>query len=262
MAEGHSVKDTYISLALSIVVHLCIAMLFIGLSMGSRKTDQIVVVDLTLMAGQGGVGTDSPGPRTKAQGNGGTKGMTEAARMKPGLHDKPAAGDPQPSTNSARADYAPEVSTQASQAAADPQRDTAAHGGQPGQGRKEGPGSGYGEGGGTGLKGAGGGFGAGGTGLGPGGGGIQGGSDYYYIREMVMKNIKYPEKARRMGQEGRVVLSFIVLESGATSEIKVLSSCGFKLLDESAKEGVMRTVIQKKVPYKVVVTLPISYKLQ
>ena len=137
------------------------------------------------------------------------------------------------------------------------------HGEQSGQGRKEGPGSAQAEGGGTGLKGSGAGFGEGGTGSGSqGGGGIQGGSDYYYIRETVMKNIKYPERARRMGQEGRVVLSFIVLENGATSEVKVVNGSGYRLLDESAKEGVMKTTIYKKVPYRIVVTLPIAYKLQ
>lgn len=77
-----------------------------------------------------------------------------------------------------------------------------------------------------------------------------------------MKNIKYPERARRMGAEGTVLLSFIVLESGVTREVKVIDGSGFRLLDESAKEGVEKTVIQKKVPYRVMVTLPITYRLQ
>ena len=259
-------KDIHIiSLALSIAVHLCIVVLFVGLTMGSRKLDKIVVVDLTFMAGQEMAGTGSPGTRSKAKGNGALKRATDAPRTKPEPHDKTATGDPQRSLIVGKTDRVSEVSTQISTTLANLPGDTMIHQEQSGQGWKEGGGSARttGTGGGMDDKGSGAGSGTGGTGSGSPGGGInQGGSDYYYIRETVMKNIKYPERARKMGQEGRVVLSFIVLENGATSEVKVTSSCGYRLLDESAKEGVTNTTIHKKVPYKVMVTLPITYRLQ
>ena len=88
------------------------------------------------------------------------------------------------------------------------------------------------------------------------------GKDYNYIRHAVMKNIGYPERARKMGFEGKTLLSFIVLENGTTSQIRVEKSSGYQLLDDSAKEGVARTVIPIKVSYRVVVRLPIAFTLQ
>jgi protein TonB len=91
---------------------------------------------------------------------------------------------------------------------------------------------------------------------------LEEGKDYNYIRHAVMKNIRYPERARRMGFEGKTLLSFMVLENGTTGQIKVEKSSGYRLLDDSAIEGVARTVISQKVTYRVVVRLPITYRLQ
>jgi len=88
------------------------------------------------------------------------------------------------------------------------------------------------------------------------------GKDFNYIRDAVMKNIEYPARARQMGLEGKTLISFIVLEKGQTSQIKIVESSGYRLLDESAKEGIARTVLSRKVPYRVTVRLPIRYKLQ
>lgn len=91
---------------------------------------------------------------------------------------------------------------------------------------------------------------------------LEEGKDYNYIRHAVMKNIGYPERARRMGFEGKTLLSFIVLENGTTSQIKVEKSSGYRLLDDSAKEGIARTVIPRKVSYRVVVRIPITFTLR
>jgi protein TonB len=85
--------------------------------------------------------------------------------------------------------------------------------------------------------------------------------DYNYIRNAVMKNINYPDRARRLGLEGKVLLSFIVLENGTMSEIKVINSSCSRVLDESAKEAVARTRVSKKMTCRVAVRLPITYKL-
>lgn len=104
---------------------------------------------------------------------------------------------------------------------------------------------------------------AGGSGDGSGHGGspLRKGKDYTYIRDAVMKNIQYPERAKRMGIEGKTLLSFIVLEDGTTSMITVLKSSGHSLLDESAKNGIARTIVPRKVAHRVVVHLPVAYKL-
>jgi len=59
-----------------------------------------------------------------------------------------------------------------------------------------------------------------------------------------------------------VLLSFIVLENGTTKEIKVMQSSGHALLDKSAKEAVALTRISRRTPYRVAVSLPITFRLQ
>lgn len=93
------------------------------------------------------------------------------------------------------------------------------------------------------------------------GGMLPGGKDYAYIRDEVMKNISYPVRARRLGQEGRAVVSFMVMENGSTSSVKVVKSSGYRILDDNARQAIARTVISKKVPYRVVVLLPVVYAL-
>ena len=90
----------------------------------------------------------------------------------------------------------------------------------------------------------------------------EGSRDYNYIRDAIMKNIRYPDEAMRLGIEGKVLLSFVVLENGRTGRIEVIGSSGSRLLDQSAKEAVALTRIDRKVTYQVVVRLPITYRLQ
>jgi protein TonB len=77
-----------------------------------------------------------------------------------------------------------------------------------------------------------------------------------------MRNITYPERARRMGWEGKVLLSFVVLENGTVEGLKIVNSSGFRALDESAKEAVLRTRFLQRIPYKMVVLLPVEYRLE
>lgn len=250
------VKDLHFALAASVILHLCAVLLFAALLSGPRRLVETVAADLTFISGPenpannpGGPGSKGPGARKAGSG---TK------------HGHPAAS-PANSPIPAKTESPGQVTAQTLSPQAYPVEPVRIHGERPGVGGKEGQDGGYfaGTSGGAGIHAAGGGRGNGGPDTGgTTGEGIKGGSDYYYIRDMVMKNIKYPERARRMGAEGTVLLSFIVLESGVTREVKVIDGSGFRLLDESAKEGVEKTVIQKKVPYRVMVTLPITYRLQ
>jgi len=92
-----------------------------------------------------------------------------------------------------------------------------------------------------------------------------GGADektFRHIRDGVMKNVRYPEKARRKGLTGKILLSFMVTEGGSTHDIKVINSSGFSELDNSAKEAVARTKFSQKIPYRLFVILPIEYRLE
>lgn len=91
---------------------------------------------------------------------------------------------------------------------------------------------------------------------------FQEGKDFSTIRDAIIKNVRYPERARRMGFEGRVLLSFVVLEDGSTAQIRLAQSSGFRILDEEARNVIARTRIVKRVPYRSVVLLPVVYSLR
>jgi TonB family protein len=65
-----------------------------------------------------------------------------------------------------------------------------------------------------------------------------------------------------MGWEGRVLLSFVIFENGSIHDIKIVNSSGFPLLDSSAEEAVAKTAVPLRVPYRLVIMLPIEYKLE
>ncbi len=85
---------------------------------------------------------------------------------------------------------------------------------------------------------------------------------FYFIRDRIMQNIVYPERARRMGWEGKVTISFVVEENGSIDNIRIVNSSGFTVLDENAKEAVARTNFKRKVPVRLVVLLPVEYRLR
>ncbi len=91
-----------------------------------------------------------------------------------------------------------------------------------------------------------------------------GGADerqFSFIRETIMQGIAYPERARRMGWEGRVMLSFVVRENGSTDDVKVVTSSGFSILDENARDTIAKTSFKKKVQVRLHVVLPVEYRL-
>jgi TonB family protein len=88
--------------------------------------------------------------------------------------------------------------------------------------------------------------------------------DFAFIRDTILKRIKdkYPDRARRMGWEGKVVLSFDLFENGSIHNVKIISSSGFHVLDNSAKEVIEKTTFTRKIPYSRLVQLPVEYRLQ
>ncbi len=85
---------------------------------------------------------------------------------------------------------------------------------------------------------------------------------FSFIRDRIIQNIVYPERARRMGWEGRVTLSFTVNEDGSIDDIRIVNSSGFPVLDENARDSVARTNFKRKVPVRLVVMLPVEYRLK
>lgn len=83
-----------------------------------------------------------------------------------------------------------------------------------------------------------------------------------YIRDTIMKNLSYPSSARRMGWEGKVLVSFIINNDGFVSDIKIVESSGFGVLDRNAVETVKKSSPFPKPPVRAVLIMPVVYKLR
>lgn len=82
-----------------------------------------------------------------------------------------------------------------------------------------------------------------------------------FIRDAVERETRYPDMARRMGWEGKVVIAFIVCPDGLVEDIRVIESCGFKALDKNAINTIKRCAPFPKPPIRAEVVLPITYRL-
>ncbi|OPY66170.1 MAG: Gram-negative bacterial tonB protein [Syntrophorhabdus sp. PtaU1.Bin050] len=261
MAE--KMREIYFGICASVALHLCALLLFLGLCVEPHRPTETVLVDFTLINGKEGTGTMVPGPEGGGQKK---KAGIEPAnvhktdrRVNDRSRAQSVSGSPVPQT----ADSSPAAARSLVRALSDASANTTIKGESGVTGTNAHSEAGTSAASKDGTPGAGGGSGRGGQGSGFGGTGLlQQGKDFNYIRDTIIKNVRYPEKARRIGAEGKVLLSFVVLENGSTGDVKVLKGSGFSLLDESAKEAVVRTTIQRKVPYRVVVVLPIVYELR
>jgi len=83
------------------------------------------------------------------------------------------------------------------------------------------------------------------------------------ISQIVQQRISYPYMARRLGLEGKVVVSFLLTKGGEVKEIRVEESSSHKLLDENAVETIKKCSYLFPVPpLDVKVRLPITYRLE
>ena len=80
----------------------------------------------------------------------------------------------------------------------------------------------------------------------------------------LQKQVKYPETARQAGIEGRVIVQFIVSETGSVIKPKVIRGIGGGC-DEAAIEAVKKVTFkpgsQRGVPVRVQYSLPIIFRL-
>jgi protein TonB len=85
---------------------------------------------------------------------------------------------------------------------------------------------------------------------------------FAYIRDKILRNVSYPDAARRMGWQGKVVLSFIITANGYVRDFNVIQSSGFKMLDNKAIEAVKETAPFPRPPDEAYIVIPITYRLQ
>jgi periplasmic protein TonB len=105
-----------------------------------------------------------------------------------------------------------------------------------------------------------------GTGTGDAGGGSAGArylsENYAYIRDKILKNIIYPDLARRKDWEGKVILSFIITAEGSVRDFRIVQSSGYKMLDKSAVETVRDAAPFPRPPVEAQMVIPIIYRLE
>jgi protein TonB len=71
------------------------------------------------------------------------------------------------------------------------------------------------------------------------------------LNRLISKNKKYPRKAKRMGQQGTVKVSFVVLSNGKIKDITVKNSSRSKSLDRAAKKLIKK--ISGSLPFSILI---------
>jgi TonB family protein len=92
-----------------------------------------------------------------------------------------------------------------------------------------------------------------------------GAKDFPFINDTLRKQFKnmYPDRALRMGWEGRVLLSFVISENGTVNDVEIVNSSGRHIFDDHAREILKKTTFNKKLPYSLKINnYLVSYQLQ
>ena len=84
---------------------------------------------------------------------------------------------------------------------------------------------------------------------------------FLYIRDLILAKLRYPDMARRMGWSGQVRVGFVVQEDGSATDVRVISSSGCELLDQSAVETVKQVSPFPSPPVRTDIVMPIVYRL-
>jgi protein TonB len=85
---------------------------------------------------------------------------------------------------------------------------------------------------------------------------------FAYIKDIIQKNITYPQIARRMGWKGKVIVGFVILENGNATSIKIVMSSGFDLLDDNVVKTVKAIAPFPKPPIMAEIIIPVMYSLE
>lgn len=85
---------------------------------------------------------------------------------------------------------------------------------------------------------------------------------FFFIRDIIIKNLSYPSTARRMGWEGKVLVSFVINNDGFVSDIKIVESSGFGILDKNAVETVKKASPFPRPPVRAELVMPVVYELR
>jgi protein TonB len=84
---------------------------------------------------------------------------------------------------------------------------------------------------------------------------------FSYIKEHIHKQIIYPATAKKMGWEGKVIVSFIISSEGNARNIMISKSSGHEILDDNAANAIKRASPFPKPPVEAQIIIPVLYQL-
>ena len=86
-------------------------------------------------------------------------------------------------------------------------------------------------------------------------------ADFAWIRDAIQGAIAYPATARRMGWEGKVVVSFQILSDGSVRDVRVVQGSGHAALGRGAVDAVRNASPFPRSPVEAKVITPVVYRL-
>jgi protein TonB len=86
--------------------------------------------------------------------------------------------------------------------------------------------------------------------------------NFYYIKDLITRNLSYPVVARRMKWQGTVVVSFVVCEDGMVKGTTVVTSSGHSVLDKNALTTIKALQPFPAPPAEAEFNMPIKYTLK
>jgi TonB family protein len=84
---------------------------------------------------------------------------------------------------------------------------------------------------------------------------------FSYIKDLIHKHLIYPAMAKKMGWEGKVIVSFIISSGGNAKDIMLSKSSGHEILDDNALKAVRIAAPFPKPPVEAQIIVPVLYQL-
>jgi protein TonB len=249
------------SFLFSSALHLCIVAAAVSFAGVPAPDKTPVLIDFTVQSGPGtkkDSGRNNPGGAPPSRHVAAVRRPNIAKpQPAPAEPDTPRPAEVVTSTLQASAEAAPVAPSPAPQVAATAVASGAASGTQ-----------------GSGGVGGGSGTGRGSGSDGSGGGGDQKGESaetlrmrylkehFAYIRDLVAGNLRYPVLARRMGWRGRLAVEFVIQRDGTANNVRIVRSSGVPLLDNDARNTVIKSAPFPKPPVSARLVIPVEYILE
>jgi protein TonB len=82
------------------------------------------------------------------------------------------------------------------------------------------------------------------------------------LRAAIQRRVVYPDVARRMGWQGKVIVIFVLQKDGQVHDVRVHASSGFTSLDGSAQQAVERAAPLPSAGESVQIVMPIVFALR